>query len=209
MFELVGSQEILTEAVAQVHIDLIEAALAVAELLEVEIDILPLRVLLVGLVLEVVEEAALGLRPKPLTLGNVQTSLALLSLNRGFHFLLVEEIIALVDDALVATAAQCLGLLAHTVVVVLLTLRLRLGIDVDAKAFVAHNLHSALIPVARVVVQVKGQLLSAFYLPCAEGHGLANVAHIPYYILMNILGEAFLHGVKITSLFPDYQHYYA
>ena len=38
-----------------------------------------------GLALEVVEEAALGLRPKPLTLGNAQTSLALLSLNRGFH----------------------------------------------------------------------------------------------------------------------------
>jgi hypothetical protein len=55
----------------------------------------------VGLALEVVEEAALGLRPKPLTLGNAQTSLALLSLNRGFHLLLVEEVVALVDDALV------------------------------------------------------------------------------------------------------------
>ena len=40
MFELVGCQEILTEAVAQVHIDLVEAALAIAELLEVEIDVL-------------------------------------------------------------------------------------------------------------------------------------------------------------------------
>ena len=161
VFELVGGHQVLLELVAEIDIDLVEAALAVAELLEVEIDILPLRVLLVGLVLEVVEEAAL-------------------------HLLLVEEIIALVDDALVATAAQGLGLLAHTVVVVLLTLRLRLGIDVDAKAFVAHNLHSALIPVARVVVQVKGQLLSAFYLPCAEGHGFTNVTHIHYYILVNI-----------------------
>jgi hypothetical protein len=74
---------------------------------------------------------------------------------------------------------------------------------------VTHNFHCALIPVARVIVQVKGQLFSAFDFPCSEGHGLANVTHIPYYILMNILGEAFLHGVKITSLFPDYQHYYA
>ena len=62
-----------------------------------EIDILPLRVLLVRLVLEVVEEAAL-------------------------HLLLVEEVVALVDDTLIATAAQGLGLLAHAVVVVLLAL---------------------------------------------------------------------------------------
>ena len=62
-----------------------------------EIDILPLRVLLVRLVLEVVEVAAL-------------------------HLLLVEEVVALVDDTLIATAAQGLGLLAHAVVVVLLAL---------------------------------------------------------------------------------------
>ena len=49
---------------------------AIAELLEMEIDVLPLCVLLVRLILEVVEEAAL-------------------------HLLLVEEVVALVDDALV------------------------------------------------------------------------------------------------------------
>ena len=153
MLQLVGGQQVLAELVTQIYIDFVEAALAFGELLEVHVDVLPLGVLLLGLLLEVGKEVAL-------------------------HLLLVEEIIALVDDALEASAAKGLGLLAHTVVVVLLALRLRLGIDVDAKAFVAHNLHSALIPVARVVVQVKGQLLSVFYFPCSEGHGLANVTHI-------------------------------
>ena len=184
MFELVGGHQVVLELVAQVNVNLIKAAFAVAELFEVQVDVFPLRVLLVRLVLEVVEKTAL-------------------------HLLLVEEVVSFVDDALETTAAQGLGLLAHAVVVVLLALRLRLGVDVDAETLVAHNLHSALVPVARVIVQVKGQLFSAFDFPCSEGHGLTNVTHIPYYILMNILGEASLHGVKITSLCPDYQHYYA
>ena len=162
MLEWVGGHQILLELVAQVNVNLIEATLAIAELLEMQIDVFPLCVLLVRLVLEVVEEVAL-------------------------HLLFVEEVIAFVDDTLIATAAQGLGLLAHAVVVVFLALVLRLGIDVDAEAFVAHYFHSALVPVARVVVQVKGQLFSVFDFPCSEGHGLANVTHIPYYILMNIL----------------------
>jgi len=117
VLELVGGHQVLLELVAQVNVNLIEAALAVAELLEVQIDILPLRVLLIGLFLKVVKETAL-------------------------HLLLVKEVIAFVNDTLVATAAQGLGLLAHAVVVVLLTLRLRLGINIDAEAFVAHYLHS-------------------------------------------------------------------
>ena len=71
----------------------------------------------VGLSLEVVEEAALGLRPKPLTLGNAQTSLAMRSLNRGFHLLLVEEAVPLIDNTLETTTAQGFGFLAHAVVV--------------------------------------------------------------------------------------------
>jgi hypothetical protein len=85
MLQLVGGHQILFELVTEVNINLIEAALAVAELLEVKIDVLPLRVLLVGLLLEVVEEAAL-------------------------HLLLVEEVVAFVDDALETTAAQGLTL---------------------------------------------------------------------------------------------------
>ena len=157
MFELVGGHQILLELVAQVNVDFIEAALAIAEFLEVEVHVLPLCVLLVRLLLEVVEKTAL-------------------------HLLLVEEVVSFVDDALETTAAQGFGLFAHTVVVVLLALRLRLGIDIDAETLVAHNFHCALVPVARVIVQVKGQLLSVFDFPCSEGHGLTNVTHIPYYI---------------------------
>ena len=53
MLELVGGHQVLLELVAEIDVDLVEAALAVAELLEMEIDIFPLRVLLVRLVLEV------------------------------------------------------------------------------------------------------------------------------------------------------------
>ena len=86
-------------------------------------------------------KTALGLRPKPLTLGNAQTSLALLLLNRGFHLLLVEEVVALVDDALETTAAQSLGFLAHAVVVVLLALVLILfGMVTDINLEMAESL---------------------------------------------------------------------
>ena len=61
MLQLVGGHQILFELVTEVNINLIETALAVAELLKVEIDVLPFCVLLVGLPLEVVEEAALHL----------------------------------------------------------------------------------------------------------------------------------------------------
>jgi hypothetical protein len=74
---------------------------------------------------------------------------------------------------------------------------------------VTHNFHCALIPVARVIVQVKGQLFSAFDFPCSEGHGLTNVTHIPYYILINILGEASLHVCKFRSLSLYGGSYYA
>ena len=40
MLELVGGHQILLELVAQVNVNLIEATLAIAELLEVEIDVL-------------------------------------------------------------------------------------------------------------------------------------------------------------------------
>ena len=129
--------------------------------------------LLVRLVLEVVEETALGLRPKPLTLGNAQTSLALRSLNRGFHLLLVEKVVSLVDDALKATAAKCLGLLTHAVIVVTLALVLRLGIDVDVQRLMAHDLHLRFIlPLGLRRFPMNGNAqISAFDFPCAEGHG--------------------------------------
>ena len=109
--------KILLELVAQVNVYFPEGAFAFAEGFEMLIDVLPLGVSGIGLLLEPCEEAA-------------------------FLLLSVEEVVAFVDDALVATAAQGLGLLAHAVVVVLLALVLRLGIDVDAKAFMSHYLHS-------------------------------------------------------------------
>ena len=80
MLELVGGHQVVLELVAEIDIDLVEAALAVAELLEVKVDVFSLRVLLVGLLLEIVEKTAL-------------------------HLLLVEEVVVFVDDTLVATAA--------------------------------------------------------------------------------------------------------
>ena len=122
------------------------------------IDMLPLAVLLVGLHLEVSKKVS-------------------------FHLLLVKKVIAFVDDGLESTAAQSLGFLAHAVVIIPFSLILRLGVDVDAEGFMAHDLHCALVPVARVIVQIEGQLFSAFDLPCAEGHGLTNVAHSTLFII--------------------------
>ena len=106
------------------------------------------------------------------------------------------------DDALVTSATQGLGLLAHAVIVLTLTLVFGLGIDIDAKRLVANYLglrpkpltlgnaqtslallslnrgfHRALVAVARIVVQVERKLLSVFDFTCTEGHGFANVRH--------------------------------
>ena len=90
-------------------------------------------------------------------------------------------VVALVDDTLETAAAQGLGLLAHTVIVVALALVLRFGIDVDAQRLMTHDLHRRFVTIARIVVQIERKLFPAFYFPCAEGHGLADVTHIPYY----------------------------
>ena len=73
-------QQILTKSVAQVHVYLPKGTLALREGTKVHIDVLPLGVLLVCQFLEVGEEISL-------------------------HFLLVEEVVTLVDDSLEATAA--------------------------------------------------------------------------------------------------------
>ena len=44
MLQLVSGQQILLELVTQVNVDFVEAALALGELLEVHVDILPLGV---------------------------------------------------------------------------------------------------------------------------------------------------------------------
>ena len=129
MERLRRSHQVLLELVAQVYVDLVEAAFAVAEFFEVLVDVLPLRVLLLGLVLEIGQKTTL-------------------------HLLLVEEVVAFVDDALEATAAQGLGLLAHVVIVVTFTQVLRLGIDVDTQRLMAHDLHRRFITIAWIVVQI-------------------------------------------------------
>ena len=95
------------------------------------IDVLPLAVLLVCLQLELGKEIA-------------------------FHLLLVKEVVPLIDNGLLATAAEGFRLLTHTFVVVLFSLVLRLSIDVDAERFMTHDLHRTLIPVAGIVVEIEG-----------------------------------------------------
>ena len=123
----------ISELVAEVNVYLAKGAFPFAEGFEMLIDVLPFGVPVIGLLLEPCEEAAflllsvkeviafvhyaliasasqcLGfdLRSKSLTLGNAQTSLTLLLLNRDF--------------------------LRHALVVITLTLVLGLGKDVDAK----------------------------------------------------------------------------
>ena len=77
---------------------------------------LPLAVLLVGFLLKVSKEVAL-------------------------HLISVKEIVPLIDNALIASAAQCLGFLRHAIVVVLLALVPGLGKDVDAKRLMSLYLH--------------------------------------------------------------------
>ena len=128
-----GSIKVLLELVAQVNVYFTKSAFPFAEGFKMLIDILPFGVPGIGFLLEPCEEAAfllfsvkeviplidnaliasaaqcLGfdLWSKSLTLGNAQTSLALLSLNRNF--------------------------LSHALVIVTFVLVLGLGKDVDAQ----------------------------------------------------------------------------
>ena len=91
-----------------VNVYLAKSALTFAEGFEMLIDVLPFGVPGIGFFLEPCEEAAFLLLP-------------------------VKEVIAFVHDALIASAAQCLGFLRHGIVVITLALVLGLGKDVDAK----------------------------------------------------------------------------
>ena len=97
MFGLWRGHQILTEPVAEVNVDFIETALVVTESGKVLIDVLPLAVLLVGLLLEIGKEVA-------------------------FHLFFVKEVVPLIDNGLIAAAAEGFSLLTHAVVVVLLPL---------------------------------------------------------------------------------------
>ena len=119
-------QQILTKSVAQVHVYLPKGTLVLREDAERHIDVLPLGVLLVRQFLEVGKEISL-------------------------HFLLVEEIVTLVDDSLEATAAYRLGSCHKVGVVLLFHLVLRLGIDVDAKRLMANDFHRALVTIAWII----------------------------------------------------------
>ena len=119
-------QQILTKSVAQVYVYLPEGTLALYEGIEVHIDVLPLGVLLVRQFLEVDKEISL-------------------------HFLLVEEVVNLVDDSLGATAAYRLPSCHKVEVVLLFHLVLRLGIAVDAKRLMAKDFHRALVTIAWII----------------------------------------------------------
>ena len=100
--------QILHESDAEVNVYLSEGALAFNEPLKVLVHVLPLRVLLFCLLLEVGEEVTLLL-------------------------FFVKEIVSLIDDTLKTTATNGFCLLRHVVVVVTLTLVLKLGVYVDAE----------------------------------------------------------------------------
>lgn len=86
----------------------------------------------------------------------------------SFHFLLVEEIVTLVDDSLEATVAYRLGSCRKVEVVLLFRLVLRLGIDVDAKRLVADDFHRALVTIAWIIVKVVGQHVSVLDFACPQ-----------------------------------------
>ena len=140
---LAGVQQIVHEPTAQVHINFTKRAFAASESLKVLVNMFPLGVLLCGKPSEICEEVT-------------------------FLLFLVEEVITLVDDALVTAAAQCLCLLSHTVVVVSLTCILRLGIDVYAEQFVTHDFHRCLVTVAGIVVQIVRQHLAVLDFACPQ-----------------------------------------
>ena len=91
------SYQVLTELVAQVNVDFVETAFVVAASGKVLIDVLPLAVLLVCFLLDVGKKVAL-------------------------YLITIKEVVPLIDDGLIATAAKGFCLLAHTDVVVLLPL---------------------------------------------------------------------------------------
>ena len=101
-------EQVLHESVAEFDVDLIKTTLALAESIEVLIDILPLLILLLGFLLKVSEEVAL-------------------------HLFTVKEIVPFVYYTLKTTASDGFAFFHHAVIVVTLTLVLWLGVDVDAK----------------------------------------------------------------------------
>ena len=136
-------QQILTKSVAQVHVYLPKGTLALREGTKVHIDVLPLGVLLVCQFLEVCKEISL-------------------------HFLLVEEVVTLVDDSLEATAAYRLGSCRKVEVVLLFRLVLWLGIDIDAKRLMANDFHRALVTIAWIIVKIIGQHVSVLDFACTQ-----------------------------------------
>ena len=143
MQSLRSCQQILTKSVTQVHVYLPESTLALRKGTKVHIDVLPLGVLLVCQFLEVDKEISL-------------------------HFLLVEEVVTLVDDSLEATAAYRLGSCRKVEVVLLFRLVLRLGIDVDAKRLMANDFHRALVTIAWIIVKIIGQHVSVLDFACTQ-----------------------------------------
>jgi hypothetical protein len=99
----------------------------VYEVTEVEVDELPFWVMFTELTAEILQKI-------------------------GLELVLVEEVVALVDHRLEAAAADCLGLLGHHLVEVLLPLVLWVGIEVDSQRFVADHLHGLLVPVAGIII---------------------------------------------------------
>ena len=149
---LMRGAQVFKELVAKLHCDFGKGAFAACEQVEVQECLFIARVFLSGILLEVVNEAAV-------------------------EFVAVEELVTLIHNLLIPAAAQCLGFLRQTCVVVFLTLCLRVSVDVDAERFMAQHLVGGLVTVAGIIVEEIGQHLAAFDFPCIKVHGLTDITH--------------------------------
>ena len=130
--ELVCSEQIFTEFLAEIYRYLSTTAMALHKVEEVFVHNVPFLVLSSTFFLIVGEEIA-------------------------FHLLMVKKVKLFVDERSDSHAAYCLGSLNHRAVELAFCIIPWLGKDVDAKIFSACHLHRFGIADGRVEVKIQGQ----------------------------------------------------
>ena len=106
--EFLGRQQVLTELVAEINVELLKSTFSMYEVAEMEIDKFPLWVMFTELITEILQKISL-------------------------EFVLVEEIIPFIHYRLESAATDGFSLLGHYLVEVLFPLVLRIGIYINAK----------------------------------------------------------------------------
>ena len=130
--ELICSEQIFTEFLAEIYRYLSTSAMALHKVEEVFVHNVPFLVLSSTFLLIVGEEIA-------------------------FHLLMVKKVKLFVDERSDSHAAYCLGSLNHRAVELAFCIIPWLGKDVDAKIFPACHLHRFGIADGRVEVKIQGQ----------------------------------------------------